>query len=184
MLFRSKSGRSRFTLQALPAKDFPRLEAGSWEERFKIPRTDLKGLLDRTAFSMAQQDVRYFLNGVLLELDGKTITTVATDGHRLARSRGTLETTVSAHRQVIVPRKAVAELGRFLGEGSDQVTVELNNNHIRMERPGATLISKLIDGKFPDYKAVMAQVLNQKMLADRQQLHEVLARTAVLTNEK
>ena len=133
---------------------------------------------------MAQQDVRYFLNGVLLELDGKTITTVATDGHRLARSRGTLETTVSAHRQVIVPRKAVAELGRFLGEGSDQVTVELNNNHIRMERPGATLISKLIDGKFPDYKAVMAQVLNQKMLADRQQLHEVLARTAVLTNEK
>ena len=87
-------------------------------------------------------------------------------------------------RQVIVPRKAVAELGRFLGEGAEDITVELNNNHISLERPGATLISKLIDGKFPDYKAVMAQVLNQKMVADRQEFHEVLARTAVLTNEK
>ena len=179
-----KSGKSRFTLQALPAKDFPRLETGSWEERLKLPRTELKGLFDRTAFSMAQQDVRYFLNGVLLELDGSTITTVATDGHRLARSRSTLETAVGGQRQVIIPRKAIAELGRFLSEGSDDVKVELNSNHIRIERPSAILISKLIDGKFPDYKAVMGQVLNQKLLADRQQLHEVLARTAVLTNEK
>ena len=179
-----RSGKSRFTLQALPPKDFPRLEAGTWEERISIPRTELKALLDRTSFSMAQQDVRYFLNGVLLELDGNTITTVATDGHRLARSRAELSTSVGAQRQVIVPRKAVAELGRFLGEGSDEITVELNSNHISLERPGATLISKLIDGKFPDYKAVMAQVLNQKMSADRQQFHEVLARTAVLTNEK
>ena len=179
-----RSGKSRFTLQALPAKDFPRLESGTWEERIKISRTELKTLLDRTSFSMAQQDVRYFLNGVLLELDGKTITTVATDGHRLARSRAELSSPVSSQRQVIVPRKAVAELGRFLGEGSDDVTLELNNNHISLQRPGATLTSKLIDGKFPDYKAVMAQVLNQKMVADRQQFHEVLARTAVLTNEK
>ncbi len=179
-----KSAKSRFTLQALPAKDFPRLETGSWEERFKLPRTELKGLFDRTAFSMAQQDVRYFLNGVLLELDGSTITTVATDGHRLARSRATLGAAVGGQRQVIIPRKAVAELGRFLSEGSDDAKVELNSNHVRIDRPGATLISKLIDGKFPDYKAVMAQVLNQKLLADRQQLHEVLARTAVLTNEK
>ncbi len=179
-----RSGKSRFTLQALPAKDFPRLEAGTWEERTTIARTELKALLDRTSFSMAQQDVRYFLNGVLLELDGNTITTVATDGHRLARSRSELSTPVGSQKQVIVPRKAVAELGRFLSEGSDDITVELNNNHIRLERPGATLISKLIDGKFPDYKAVMAQVLNQKMTADRQQFHEVLARTAVLTNEK
>ena len=179
-----KSGRSRFSLQALPAKDFPRLETGGWEERFKISRTELKRLLERTAFSMAQQDVRYFLNGVLLELDKNTITTVATDGHRLARSQATLSTAAGAHRQVIVPRKAVAELGRFLSEGDDEVTVELNNNHIRLDRPGATLISKLIDGKFPDNKAVMAQVLNEKMTANRQQFHEVLARTAVLTNEK
>ncbi|MEK9785983.1 MAG: DNA polymerase III subunit beta [Gammaproteobacteria bacterium] len=179
-----KSGKSRFTLQALPAKDFPRLETGSWEERFKLSRIELKGLFDRTSFSMAQQDVRYFLNGVLMELDGSTITTVATDGHRLARSQASLSAPVGAHRQVIIPRKAVAELGRFLSEGADDVKVELNNNHVRIDRPGATLISKLIDGKFPDYKAVMAQVLNQKLLADRQQLHEVLARTAVLTNEK
>ena len=92
-----KSGRSRFSLQALPAKDFPRLETGGWEERFKISRTELKRLLERTAFSMAQQDVRYFLNGVLLELDKNTITTVATDGHRLARSQATLSTAAGAH---------------------------------------------------------------------------------------
>ena len=179
-----RSARSRFTLQALPPKDFPRLEAGKWEERITISRKDLKNLLDRTSFSMAQQDVRYFLNGVLVELEGDTITTVATDGHRLARSRTTLASPAGGQRQVIVPRKAVAELGRFLGEGTEDVTVELNNNHISLQRPGATLISKLIDGKFPDYKAVMAQVLKQKMVADRQQFHEVLARTAVLTNEK
>ena len=144
----------------------------------------LKSLFDRTGFSMAQQDVRYFLNGVLLELDQNTITAVATDGHRLARSRATLASSVSGHRQIIVPRKAVVELSRFLKEGSDEVTVEINANHIRLARPGATLVSKLIDGKFPDYKAVMSQVLNQKMVTDRQQLYEVLARTAVLTNEK
>tara|TARA_B100000959_G_scaffold255669_1_gene288203 strand:- start:1418 stop:2521 length:1104 start_codon:yes stop_codon:yes gene_type:complete len=180
-----RSGRSRFTLQALPPKDFPRLEAGNWEERFKMPQPELRNLFDRTAFSMAQQDVRYFLNGVLIELDGKTITTVATDGHRLARSQTALSSPASAQRQAIVPRKAVAELGRFLGEGADDdVTVEINANHICLSKPGATMISKLIDGKFPDYKAVMAQVLNQKMTTDRRQFYEVLARTAVLTNEK
>jgi DNA polymerase-3 subunit beta len=179
-----RSGRSRFTLQALPPTDFPRLDAGSWEERFKMPQSALKSLFDRTGFSMAQQDVRYFLNGVLLELDQNTITAVATDGHRLARSRATLANSVSSQRQIIVPRKAVVELGRFLGEGSDEVTVEINANHIRLTRPRATLVSKLIDGKFPDYKAVMSQVLNQKMVTDRQKFYEVLARTAVLTNEK
>ncbi len=122
-----RSGRSRFTLQALPSKDFPRLEAGNWEERFKMPQPELRNLFDRTAFSMAQQDVRYFLNGVLIELDGKTITTVATDGHRLARSQTALSSPASAQRQAIVPRKAVAELGRFLGEGADDDVTGLLN---------------------------------------------------------
>ena len=181
---RLRSGHSRFTLQALPAQDFPRLETESWEERLKLPQTTIRALFDRTAFSMAQQDVRYFLNGVLLEIDENTITAVATDGHRLARSRATVAGNIGDPRQVIVPRKAVLELGRFLSEGSDDATIELNPNHLRLSRPGGVLTSKLIDGKFPDYKAVMTQVLNQKILANRHQLHEVLARTAVLTNEK
>ncbi|HJP46075.1 MAG: DNA polymerase III subunit beta, partial [Arenicellales bacterium] len=181
---RLRSSHSRFILQALPAQDFPRLETESWEERLKLPQTTIRALFNRTAFSMAQQDVRYFLNGVLLELDENTITAVATDGHRLARSRATVEGNIGDPRQVIVPRKAVLELGRFLSEGSDDVTIELNPNHLRLNRPGGVLTSKLIDGKFPDYKAVMAQVLNQKILVNRHQLHEVLARTAVLTNEK
>ena len=133
---------------------------------------------------MAQQDVRYFLNGVLIELNESNITAVATDGHRLATSQATLSTENISERQVIVPRKAVAELNRFLSETEEEITIEINNQHISFKKPQAALISKLIDGKFPDYKAVMAQNLSQKLVADRQMLFEVLTRTAVLTNEK
>ena len=179
-----KSGQSRFSLQTLPAADFPRLETENWEERVRLEQSALRGLFDKTAFSMAQQDVRYFLNGVLIELDGDTINSVATDGHRLARSRTKLPSAAGSLRQAIIPRKAVLELGRFLADGGDEITLELNPNHVRFSRPGAQLTSKLIDGKFPDYKAVMSQVLTQKMVADRELLHDVLARTSVLTNEK
>ena len=179
-----RSGRSRFSLQTLAAADFPRLETDNWEERIQLEQSALRALFDKTAFSMAQQDVRYFLNGVLLELDGNNLVAVATDGHRLARSRTVLPGTLGQHRQSIIPRKAVLELGRFLADGSDEITVELNANHARFSRVGAVLTTKLIDGKFPDYKAVMSQVLSQKMVADRTLLYEVLARTSVLTNEK
>ncbi|HCF72709.1 MAG: DNA polymerase III subunit beta [Proteobacteria bacterium] len=179
-----RSGRSRFSLQTLAAVDFPRLETDNWEERVQLEQPVLRGLFEKTAFSMAQQDVRYFLNGVLLELDGTTMVAVATDGHRLARSRAVLPSPAGEHRQAIIPRKAVLELSRFLGDGGDEITIELNANHARFSRPGAVLTTKLIDGKFPDYKAVMSQVLSQKMVADRTLLHEVLARTSVLTNEK
>jgi len=105
-----KSGQSRFTLQTLPAADFPRLETENWEERVRLEQSALRSLFEKTAFSMAQQDVRYFLNGVLIELDGDTMISVATDGHRLARSRTKLPAAAGAQRQVIVPRKAVLEL--------------------------------------------------------------------------
>ena len=179
-----QSGRSRFTLQSLPAADFPRLEANHWEERIKLTQGVLRTLLEKTGFSMAQQDVRYFLNGVLLELDGEELTAVATDGHRLARSQTTLSGAVESPRQAIIPRKAVHELIKFLDNPGDETTLEINPNHLRISRPNATFTTKLIDGKFPDYRAVMAQNLTQKVTVNRGELYNVLARTAVLTNEK
>lgn len=178
------SGRSRFTLQSLPPDDFPRLETDDWEERAKLMQGVLRRLLEKTSFSMAQQDVRYFLNGVLFELEGDRVRTVATDGHRLAKSEASLEVSFDRPRQAIVPRKAVLELGRFLDDSEDEVTVEINPNHMKLTKSDSVLTTKLIDGKFPDYQAVMAQVLERKLLTDRSQFHDVLARTSVLTNEK
>jgi DNA polymerase-3 subunit beta len=180
-----QSGRSRFSLQTLPAEDFPRLdEGGHWEERIKLTQAEMRTLLEKTAFSMAQQDVRYFLNGVLLELEGTELAAVATDGHRLAKSHTSLPTAVDNPRQAIVPRKAVHELTRFLKDTKEPVTLEMNPTHLRFSRPGAVLTTKIIDGKFPDYRAVMTQNLSQTVTAERSELYDVLARTAVLTNEK
>jgi len=180
-----QSGHSRFSLQSLPAQDFPRLDGGEhWEERTKLPQAKLRSLLEKTAFSMAQQDVRYFLNGVLLELDGTELAAVATDGHRLARSYISLPTAVDNPRQAIVPRKAVHELTRFLNNTEESITLEMNANHLRFSRPGAALTTKIIDGKFPDYRSVITQNLSQTLIAERSELYDVLARTAVLTNEK
>jgi DNA polymerase-3 subunit beta len=180
-----QSGRSRFSLQTLPAQDFPRLdEGGHWEERTKLTQKKLRNLLEKTAFSMAQQDVRYFLNGVLLELNGTELAAVATDGHRLARSYTSLPTAVDNPRQAIVPRKAVHELTRFLKDTEEPITLEMNPSHLRFSRPGGALTTKIIDGKFPDYRSVMTQNLTQTLKADRSELYDVLARTAVLTNEK
>ena len=181
-----QSGHSRFSLQTLSAEDFPRLDEGEhWEERIKLPQAGLRKLLEKTAFSMAQQDVRYFLNGVLLELDEGQLTAVATDGHRLARSTTEVAEAGGADvRQAIVPRKAANELTRFLDGTNDPVTVEMNPNHLRFSRAGAVLTTKVIDGKFPDYQSVVNQKLTETVIADRGELYDVLARTAVLTNEK
>jgi DNA polymerase-3 subunit beta len=179
------SGRSRFTLQSLPAQDFPRLEEGErWEERIKLTQAALRNLLEKTAFSMAQQDVRYFLNGVLLEINGKELAAVATDGHRLARSYTELPTAADGPHQAIIPRKAVHELTRFLKDTDEPVTVELNPNHLRFSRAGAALTTKIIDGKFPDYRSVIAQKLTKTLIVERKELYDVLTRTAVLTNER
>ena len=179
-----QSGRSRYTLQTLGAKDFPRIEPEKWASRIKISSSDFRRLFDSTAFSMAQQDVRYFLNGVLLEVDGQELVAVATDGHRLARTACSVEQVVEPVQQVIVPRKAVLEMGRFLSGLDEEITIEINPNHLRVSRSGAILTTKLIDGKFPDYRAVMGQKLSRHADAERQALYDVLARTAVLTNDK
>lgn len=178
-----RSGKSRFTLSTLPATEFPLVEDINPQKRFELGQSTLKTLLDRTAFSMAQQDVRYYLNGLLIELRGDVLRGVATDGHRLALYDVAAETGDS-RLQVIVPRKGVLELQRLLGDADGDVAVEIGSNHIRLETGGLRFTSKLIDGRFPDYERVIPQGGDKEIVADRQSLREALARTAILSNEK
>jgi len=178
------SGKSRFTLQTLPATDFPRLETQNWEERIVMPQSGLKQLLDRTAFSMAHQDVRYYLNGLLVERHKGLLRTVATDGHRLAKSDLKVDGGDDTVRQAIVPRKAILELSRLLADSDEPVTLEFSNNHMRAEAGAVVFTSKLIDGRFPDYQAVMAPELDTVLTVSRGEFLDVLSRAAILTNEK
>lgn len=180
----TKAGKSRFTLLTLPAADFPAVEAGSFEQVLTITQEDLKGLLDRTAFCMAQQDVRYYLNGLYLEIGGKRIRAVATDGHRMAMSDLTLEADTGAERQIIVPRKGIQELSRLLGYSSDPVKVEVGASHLRVHTTDITFTSKLIDGKFPDYTKVIPSTQTRTARMQREVFREALGRVAILANEK
>ncbi len=179
-----KAGTSRFTLQALPAGDFPRIETDQWEQEFEIEPPVLKRLLERTAFAMAQQDVRYYLNGLLLELHGKTLRAVATDGHRLARSELPLAEAVKKPQQAIIPRKAVLEMIRFLDDTGQPAQLALSNNHMRLATDALVFVTKLIDGRFPDYDKVIPKSLSIGLHMDRRNFYDVLARAAILTNEK
>ncbi|NOZ09471.1 MAG: DNA polymerase III subunit beta [Gammaproteobacteria bacterium] len=179
-----QSGRSRFSLQTLPAEDFPRIEADSWKHEFSVSPTKLKKLFEKTAFSMAQQDVRYYLNGLLIELNGKTLCAVATDGHRLAKTEIDLEYPVSSDHQIIVPRKAVQELIRLLEEGDQEVKVQISENHLRITTQATIFTTKLIDGRYPDYEKVIPTELPIDLNLNKQNLREILTRAAILTNEK
>jgi DNA polymerase-3 subunit beta len=178
------SGRSRFTLSTLPAAEFPALEDFEGTLAFKMSQDDLKHLIDRTGFAMAQQDVRYYLNGLLIELGDRVVRAVATDGHRLAICEMSIDQGREESRQVIVPRKGITELGRLLTGGDAAAEVQLGANHIRVTLPEVRFTSKLIDGRFPDYERVMPQGNDKVLTADRLSLREALARTAILSNEK
>ena len=178
------AGRSRFVLSSLPAAEFPTIENVNAQQSLSLPQGELARLIARTHFSMAQQDVRYYLNGTLLETDGKTLRTVATDGHRLAIAESTLEESgKAAAQQVIVPRKGVLELQRLLGtDGNVEITV--GSNHIRVVIGDVRFTSKLIDGKFPEYGRVIPAKPGKIVVADRESLRQALHRTAILSNEK
>ncbi len=176
------SGRSRYTLKTLPPDEFPRIETGNWEERFKIKQVDLKSLLDKTAFAMAVQDVRYYLNGVLFELSGKQLRAIATDGHRLAQAEVDIELELSETRELIVPRKAIAEINRFVdGNEETELTIEMSVNHLKLSNNETVLITKLIDGKFPEFKGVLENVLDTVISVNRTEFIDTLTRVAVLT---
>lgn len=178
------SGRSRFTLGTLPAKDFPRIEVNKSQSQFSIPQKNLKQLIDKTAFAMAQQDVRYYLNGMLLELSSDKVKLVATDGHRLALSEYDTETGLNSEKQLIIPRKGVLELARLLTHSDETVTIFISQNHIRVETEDLIFTSKLIDGKYPDYNRVIPVDGNKVMTVNRELIKQSLHRISILSNEK
>lgn len=178
-----RSGKSRFTLSTLPAAEFPTVEDIRAQQSLTISQAALKKLLEKTHFSMAQQDVRYYLNGMLLESDGKTLRTVATDGHRLAYCEAPMDSATSGVQQVIVPRKGVLELQRLL-TGSDPVELVIGTNHVRVQIGSIRFTSKLIDGRFPEYSRVIPTNPSRKVGADRDVLRAALQRAAILSNEK
>lgn len=180
-----RSGRSRFTLATLPAAEFPVIDDVQGQVEFSLPQADLKRAIDKIAFAMAQQDVRYYLNGLLVELAGDRLRTVATDGHRLSLCEVAAELPDADGRQVIVPRKGVMELVRLLDEDADKpATVHLGASHVQVTLPGLRLTSKLIDGRFPDYGRVVPEGGTNELRADRETLRQALARTSILSNEK
>ena len=178
------AGRSRFTLATLPATEFPVIENIELVERVSLPEGTLKRLMDQTAFAMAHQDVRYYLNGMLLDLRDGALRCVATDGHRLALAETTLETTVSSRRQIIIPRKGVLELQGLFENGEGMVELEFGRNHLRVRRGDVQFTSKLIDGRFPDYEAVIPIGADKEVRLPRDALRAGLQRAAILSNEK
>ncbi len=179
-----KSGKSRFTLMTLPANEFPATEISNPDIDFNIPQDVLKSLLVDTMFAMAQQDVRYYLNGLLIEVGKDKLRSVATDGHRLALKEIETETNINEPVQVIVPRKGVSEAVRLLTENDESARVQISQNHIRITRKGLQFTSKLIDGRFPDYERVIPKPTETPVFADREALRQSLTRASILSNEK
>lgn len=179
-----KAGRSRFSLATLPANDFPNIEDSPSATEFSVSKASLKRLIDSTSFAMAQQDVRYYLNGMFLEVKKGHLRTVATDGHRLAMCTAQTDFSGSSTHQVIVPRKGILELLKLLGDGEGEVAISLSNNHIRARSGEFTFTSKLVDGKFPDYERVLPKGGNKEVIGDRRELKEAFGRAAILSNEK
>lgn len=179
-----KAAHSRFTLSTLPAGDFPTVEEIGEVHGLDLTQSALRRLIDKTHFSMALQDVRYYLNGLLLELEPTGLRAVATDGHRLALSALEQSLDVGEAKQVIVPRKGVQELLRLLDHSDDAVRVELGENHVRVALPELRFTSKLIDGRFPDYQRVIPEEGGYIVAVDREILRQALVRASILSNEK
>ena len=177
------SGRSRFTLSSLPANEFPSVDDGPGKREFVISQSELKQLISHTSFAMAQQDVRYYLNGMLLEVGENRARVVATDGHRLAMMDVQVPSLDGGLTQAILPRKGVIELSRLLADDGD-VTVVLGNNHIRIATEEFRFTSKLVDGAYPDYDRVLPKGGDKQMMGNREELRNAFSRTAILSNEK
>lgn len=180
-----RSGKSRFSLATLPVSDFPNIEDVSGAFSFQVPQRVLKNLIDKTQFSMAQQDVRYYLNGLLFEVGDKILRAVATDGHRLAYCESDADVSPSEKRQVILPRKGVVELSKLLESSEDAMAeMVLGSNHIRINLDQIQFTSKLVDGQFPDYDRVIPKNSDKEVVANRDLLRQALVRTSILSNEK
>jgi DNA polymerase-3 subunit beta len=177
-----RAGRSRFNLATLPAAEFPVVEDIKAGQSISVSQESLAQLIDKTHFSMAQQDVRYYLNGMLLETGQGRLRAVATDGHRLALCQVGVDGSVD-EQQVIVPRKGVLELQRLMS-GEGDLELEIGANHVRIQLEGIRFTSKLIDGRFPEYERVIPKESANELMADRGSFRGALQRTAILSNEK
>ena len=179
-----QAGKARFTLTTLPASDFPKMEVDNHSVDFSLPQASLRHLIDRTGFAMAQQDVRYYLNGMLLEIEQQTLRAVATDGHRLAMCKVSADTQQSEPCRAIVPRKGILELARLLVEGDLPISLQLGTDYIRASTAGLVFTSRLVSGKFPEYQRVIPRGGDKTVTGDRQQLRNAFSRAAILSNEK
>lgn len=179
-----KSGRSRFTLQTLPAEDFPRLSRPAGDvSKFSLSQKIFRKHLALVHYSMAQQDIRYYLNGLLLVVEDKQLKLVATDGHRLAYSSIQLDIELP-RQEVIVPRKTILELSKLLADTDDPLNVEISTTQAAFSFGTIELVSKLIDGKFPDYTRVIPKDHKNTTMINRELLRQALSRAAILSNEK
>ena len=182
---RLSSGRSRFTLTTMPAEDFPNITDFTHTAQLTLPSRLLRQLIEDTQFAMAHQDVRYYLNGLLLEIADGTLRSVATDGHRLALAETSLEGRDEHETiQIILPRKGVTELFRMLPDSDDPVELKFSGNHLRVVQGSRSMTSKLIDGKFPDYSGVIPTAATFHLRVEREPLRHALQRVSILSNEK
>lgn len=179
-----RAGKSRFRLSTLPANEFPQIQGLVPIITFKLTTSELKTLIDKTHFAMAQQDVRYYLNGILFEINAEKLRAVATDGHRLSICDSVVNTKATELIHAVIPRKGVLELQRMISDPDDISTIILSSNHIRVEIGGVTFTSKLVDGKFPDYERVIPQNATKRLVVNRIALKNALHRASILSNEK
>jgi len=179
-----QGGKSRFTLQTLPADDFPLVqEAADFGPMFSVPQKTLKGLINQVHFAMAVHDIRYYLNGILFVAEGKSLTLVATDGHRLALAQATLDVDIPK-QEVILPRKTVLELQRLLKDEDTAIEMRFAGNQAKFSFSGMEFVTKLVEGKFPDYNRVIPKNHKNHVTLGRAPLLASLQRAAILTSEK
>ncbi len=180
-----QAGKSRFTLQTLPADDFPLVtESADFGAPFAIPQKLLRELVNQVHFAMAVHDIRYYLNGILFIAEGRTLTLVATDGHRLALAQAPLDADVAARQEVILPRKTVLELQRLLKDDDSPIKMRFAANQARFEFSAMEFVTKLVEGKFPDYNRVIPKNHRNSLVVGRVPLLASLQRAAILTSEK
>ena len=178
------SNKTRFSLTTLPSKDFPVIDAKSPLFSFKLPQKSLKRIIDKTSFAMALQDVRYYLNGLLIEIDSATLKAVSTDGHRLAISTVEVATGQSEVKSIIVPRKAVLEIARLLEDSDEDVEIVIGENYIRLILQDVTFTSKLVDGQYPNYESVIPKNCDKQLIVNKNEIRQCLVKTSILSNEK
>lgn len=179
-----KAGKSRFALQTLPAADFPMMNVGEdISATFSLEQERFKTMLSQVQYSMAVQDIRYYLNGLLMQVEGSQLRLVATDGHRLAYAACAIDADLP-HAEVILPRKTVLELFKLLNNPDDPIQIELLDKQVRFQCNGTTIVSKVIDGKFPDFNRVIPLDNDKIFVLSRAELLGALERVSILANEK